>query len=148
VAPGLDWRRTGPRERDVDYHAPFGRGPIAAGFDSFFGISGSLDMDPYVYIENERLAAPPTTSSRPAPQGLLARGADCPRFSHHTVLQTLTQRALDVIDQRAGAGSPSSSTFRCPRRTRPFCPRPVFAASQERTSTAISACRWTTWWGR
>jgi arylsulfatase A len=38
---------------DVDYSNPV-VGPIANGFDSFFGIAASLDMPPYLYIRNDR----------------------------------------------------------------------------------------------
>src|SRR4051812_36627923 len=34
---------------------PIADGPLQHGFDSFFGISASLDMPPFVYIENARV---------------------------------------------------------------------------------------------
>ena len=36
----------------VDYSGKIQRSPISNGFDYFYGISGSLDMPPYIYIEN------------------------------------------------------------------------------------------------
>jgi len=59
---GLDWvlsdNRTpadNPQEKgeNVDLSKPIKNGPTSLGFDYFFGISASLDMEPYVYIENE-----------------------------------------------------------------------------------------------
>ena len=38
---------------EVDFSKPVRGGPLtAAGFDYYFGISGSLDMSPYCFIEN------------------------------------------------------------------------------------------------
>lgn len=39
--------------RDIDYAAPFVGGPLDLGFDRFFGISGSLDMPPYCFLEQD-----------------------------------------------------------------------------------------------
>lgn len=38
----------------VDYAAPFSGGPLEHGFDRFFGISGSLDMPPYCFLDQDR----------------------------------------------------------------------------------------------
>lgn len=37
---------------NIDFSAPIKGGPCDKGFDTFFGIVASLDMSPYVYIEN------------------------------------------------------------------------------------------------
>ena len=37
----------------IDYSKPISDGPTEVGFDYFYGISGSLDMPPYVYVEND-----------------------------------------------------------------------------------------------
>ncbi len=39
---------------NIDYAQPVGGGPYDLGFDYWFGISGSLDMPPYCFIENNR----------------------------------------------------------------------------------------------
>lgn len=43
---GWTWPGSGPGEDDVDYSRPIEDGPLAQGFDSFFGIIASLDMPP------------------------------------------------------------------------------------------------------
>ncbi|HRE82178.1 MAG TPA: arylsulfatase [Opitutaceae bacterium] len=57
---GLDWEKRGTTKEDVDYRQPFKGGPLAHGFDQFFGISASLDMPPYVYLRNDRAVSVPT----------------------------------------------------------------------------------------
>lgn len=39
---------------NVDYSKKISQGPTSLGFDHFFGISASLDMPPYVYIQNDQ----------------------------------------------------------------------------------------------
>lgn len=82
---------------------PIRRGPVDCGFDSFFGISASLDMPPYAYIQNDRFTQLPTQWSerkRQAGQGDWWRGgAAAPDFRHETVLETLTQRVLETMRQ-------------------------------------------------
>src|SRR5262249_46599838 len=61
------------RDKKTDYSRPLTPGPNSAGFDYFFGIAASLDMPPYVYIENERLTQP--LSGTAAANGQPGRGA-------------------------------------------------------------------------
>ena len=54
---------------EIDYSKPV-IGPVANGFDSFWGIAASLDMPPYVYINDDRVEELPTTTKaffRPGP---------------------------------------------------------------------------------
>ncbi len=44
---------------DVDFKKPFRGGPINVGFDSYFGISASLDMSPYCFLRDDRAVAIP-----------------------------------------------------------------------------------------
>ena len=39
------------RENQVDYNQLLQPGPVTLGFDYFYGIPASLDMDPYIFIE-------------------------------------------------------------------------------------------------
>lgn len=43
----------------IDFTQPISNGPKELGFDYSFGHSGSLDMAPYVYVENSRVTALP-----------------------------------------------------------------------------------------
>jgi len=44
----------------ADYSKPLRGGPVACGFDSFFGMHASLDLPPYFYIRNRSPVTPPT----------------------------------------------------------------------------------------
>ncbi len=46
----------------TDYTQPLTPGPNAHGFDYYFGIPASLDMQPYLYFENEHTVELPTVA--------------------------------------------------------------------------------------
>ena len=83
----------------IDYTAPITRGPVSLGFDTFFGIAGSLDMPPYAYIENDRFTAVPTTITKGMGMGFWREGVTAPDFVHEEVLDTLTDRAVAIIEE-------------------------------------------------
>ena len=88
----------------IDFTRPYGRGPTTLGFDSFFGIAASLDMPPYLYMENDRVPVPPTTTLPGVPEGQPAfyrPGPASPGFHPENVLRDLTARAVEFIDKRA-----------------------------------------------
>lgn len=102
---GWDWFYG--EDKEVDYTKPISNGPTSRGFDYFFGISASLDMSPYVYVENDRVTAPP---DREAPEGkglLLQRpgpqGAD---FEHIDVLPNIGRRSVRFIEEQKHSDKP------------------------------------------
>ena len=51
---GWDWNDFEKGNDSIDFSKPVSNGPISRGFGYFFGFSGSLDMPPYVYVENDQ----------------------------------------------------------------------------------------------
>jgi arylsulfatase A-like enzyme len=120
---GMDWKlKPGktvtelaiePREQvfNVEYGEPIRNGPNSVGFDYYFGISASLDMVPYTFIENDRVTKLPT-EDRDFPlmlgreMGRCRKGPAAPGFEAEDVLPELTKRAVAYIDGRAKAGTP------------------------------------------
>ena len=64
----------------LDYSKPITDGPTTRGFDSFFGIAGSLDMRPYCFIEDDHTVGVPDRPKAPVnPQqrkGFMVEGWD------------------------------------------------------------------------
>lgn len=68
---GMDWKVIGAegvtplgiekasQVRSVDYSAEVAGGPLAVGFEKFFGISASLDMVPYTFLEGRKVSVVP-----------------------------------------------------------------------------------------
>lgn len=88
--------RTG---EDIDFGRPVRGGPTAVGFDYYFGISASLDMAPYCWIENDHCLGKPDRRM-PEVEKLLvsfARGVAAEGFAADRVLPTLKARAVGWI---------------------------------------------------
>jgi arylsulfatase A len=101
---GLDWAKTGARPEDVDYTKPLGGGPVAHGFERFFGISASLDMPPYVWIENDRVTSPPagTVGDSPAPK-LWRAGPIGGDFQMEEVQPRFAEKTMAYLAERGAA---------------------------------------------
>lgn len=87
----------------VDYEKPLRPGPLDYGFDSYFGIPASLDMEPYVYVENDHVLEQPTGTVKEIREqrGIFYRGgAAAPGFRHEEVLPKLTARAAEWVKGR------------------------------------------------
>lgn len=145
---GLDWARkpgatvesdTGEDESapaaraaavaaSIDFTKPIGRTPITMGFDEFFGISASLDMPPYTFIENDHVTVQPTVKNGflVGRNGKHTRvGPQAPGFKAEDVLPTLTKRAVDYIDRTAKsakAGKPFYLHLAFPTPHTPIAP--------------------------
>ncbi len=106
---GLGWSGATTDDGDlkggqVDYTKPLTDSPVTHGFDTFFGISGSLDMPPFVWIENNRLSEQPTATKK-----WIREGPAAPSFEAVDVLPTLTKKTVAYIEERAAdvkAGKP------------------------------------------
>lgn len=89
---------------NVDFSKPIANGPNSVGFDDYFGISASLDMVPYTFIENDRVTALPTEDGdfllMPG-KGRTRRGPRAPGFEAMDVLPRLTEKAVEYIGQRS-----------------------------------------------
>ena len=90
----------------ADFSKPIRNGPNSFGFDYFFGISASLDMVPYTFIENDRVMVKPTVDKVfPMMFGrtnkLTRRGPGAEDFEAEEVLPALTRRAVAYVKERA-----------------------------------------------
>lgn len=99
------------QNRNVDYSQPIADGPNAVGFDEYFGISASLDMVPYAFIENDHLTAQPTQERAFAmmlgkAQGKTRLGPAAPGFEAYNVLPTLTDRAIRYVKSHSQQSAP------------------------------------------
>lgn len=121
---GMDWQLLPGKEvnllsiesRDqvfnVQYDKPITNGPRSVGFDYFFGISASLDMVPYTFIENEGVTKQPTVDRdfplmQDREMGPRCRkGPAAADFEVEHVLPTLTQKAVQYIRDQAKRGKP------------------------------------------
>ena len=124
---GWDWAKSGDAEEDVDFTRAIENGPVTVGFDTFFGISASLDMAPYVYVEDDRPTAVPDRVVPKSDGKLMWReGPMAPDFRHEDVLPKLTGKALEFIDESVAGGAPFFLYFPLPAPHTPILPTAEF----------------------
>jgi arylsulfatase A-like enzyme len=87
----------------MDWSKPIQNGPTCLGFDTFFGISASLDMPPYAYIEGDRLTETPTVKKNFFRN---RTGPAVESFEAENVLQDLGRRACQDIQRLANDKRP------------------------------------------
>ena len=87
-------RRAGFAKR-IDWSRPTRGGPLAHGFDHYFG-DDVPNFPPYAFIQDDRVTAKPTVSK---PKGMFGHaGPATPGWDLSVVLPTLAQRAASWID--------------------------------------------------
>ncbi len=89
-------------ENEIDYAKTVRNGPKDLGFDYSYILPGSLDMSPYLFLENGRATAIPDSISPgidfPA---FTRRGEIAPDFSHQSALDKLTEKAVEYIEKQS-----------------------------------------------
>jgi arylsulfatase A-like enzyme len=91
---------------NVDYSAPIRHGPTTVGFDYYFGISASLDMAPFVFIENDHVTAIPSVEKT-----FVRKGPAAPDFEAEDVLPILAHKASDYVREKAVASRQGKPFF-------------------------------------
>lgn len=119
LKPGFNEIETG---WEIDYSRPIGRGPVTLGFDYFYGISASLDMPPYVFIENDRtVGIPSVTKKFPWRKGPATTG-----FEAVDVVPAVTKKAQEVINEQAKKKRPFFLYLALPSPHTPIVPDKMF----------------------
>ena len=87
-----DPEKKGEQGWDIDYRKPAVT-PTAIGFDYFYGIQASLDMAPYVYIENDRAVGPGTVT-----KAFFRKGAASADFDAMDCLGVWAEKSVAFLD--------------------------------------------------
>ncbi len=81
---------------NVDWSKPITGGPVDLGFDYFFGIASSLNIPPYIYIENDRFLGECTVLKGSGGR----KGAAEKDFDDEQTLPRLTRKTIEYIQQQ------------------------------------------------
>ncbi len=98
-----DWQGDG----NVDFAGKINDSPITRGFDYYFGVSASLDMAPYVWIENDRFTMQPTMQQKALKfPDFVRAGPRSKDFVIDEVLDKLADKTVERIKQGAAGDKP------------------------------------------
>jgi arylsulfatase A-like enzyme len=97
---GLGWQKD--KNNQVDFSKPLSTGPNSAGFEYSYIISASLDIPPYVYIENQRVSTNQIENIKENKgPGFWREGAIGKGQKHEDVLDDFTNKAITYLKDRA-----------------------------------------------
>lgn len=106
---GWDWGygKDAKNKKDVDFSLPIKNGPTDRGFNYFYGIPSSLDIAPYVYVENNKTTTIPNHVIEPQ-KGLKLMhggiaGAD---FDPQYCLSNIIDKSIRYIDEQKDCKKP------------------------------------------
>lgn len=130
---GLGWQFFEEGRDSADFSKALTAGPLDLGFDEFFGICASLDIPPYVWIDQDQSTTVPTRyTQNTGKQSWWRRGLTGDDFRHEEVLDVLSIRAVAYVreraaDQRKATGKPFFLYFPLPAPHTPILPSAEFA---------------------
>lgn len=123
---GWIWNNVDAGHDKVDFSKPIEKGPTTRGFDYFYGISGSLDMDPYVYVENDLPTSLPNRQTANTGLGFWRKGPTGSDFDHEDCLPNFTRRVQSYITENAQKENPFFLYFALPAPHTPILPVKAF----------------------
>ena len=102
---GLGWQKN--TNNQIDFSLPLTTGPNTVGFDYSYIISASLDIPPYVYIQNQRVTTNfIDTIKENKGAGFWREGPIAKGLQHQNVLTDITQKAVDYIEEQKNNKAP------------------------------------------
>ncbi|MCD7969331.1 MAG: arylsulfatase [Alistipes sp.] len=124
---GLQFDNVENGNDNIDYSRPVKNGPTSRGFEYFYGIAGSLDMPPYVYIENDRVVQVPSRIM-PARTGLelMRSGVAAEDFIPEEVFPNIIGRTVQYITECADSDRPFFLYVPITAPHTPILPSPEF----------------------
>lgn len=131
---GLGWQYHAADPDSVDFSRTVTGGPTTLGFDYFFGITASLDIPPYVYIENDKPTRIPVNyTMNPSDYSWWRKGLTGDDFEHEQVLPVLTGKAVAFIDRHmeTNPSEPFFLYFPLPAPHTPILPTDEFKGKSE-----------------
>ena len=90
---GGDYSKSPKNVGVIDFSGDIVGGPVDHGFDTFFGISASLDMPPFVWIKDRRMTEIPS-----ATKTWLRTGPAGPKFEAVDVLPSVIDHSIAFIE--------------------------------------------------
>ena len=132
---GWDWTLKNPEEfggegwdendfENIDFSKPVKNSPNDLGFNYFYGFSGSLDMAPYVYVENGSVTQiPDTVTVNNGKYSWWRKGPTSSDFDHEEVTPNFFNRAISYLENKAERKTPFFLYLALPSPHTPILPK-------------------------
>lgn len=107
----------------LDFTKAVTHNPNDLGFEYAYGHSGSLDMAPYVYVENGKVTAiPDTVTVNTGKYSWWREGPTAPDFDHEKVTPNFFERSIQYITEKSKADKPFFLYLALPSPHTPILP--------------------------
>jgi len=110
----------------IDYSQPLQSGALDVGFDYSFMIAASLNMPPFVYLENDKSTQIPTGKTerkrKEYPYSSWIKGDIADDFTHEQVLPTFVDKSVEFIKENAKNKEPFFLYLPLPSPHNPILP--------------------------
>jgi arylsulfatase A-like enzyme len=110
----------------IDYTKPLQKGALDLGFDYSYLLPASLNMPPFVYVENNKATMVPTGISERKrsedPYATWIKGVISDDFVHEQVLPVFVQKSISYIKENAGGDKPFFLYLPLPAPHNPILP--------------------------
>ncbi len=123
---GWDWANVEAGDSLVDFSQKVKNGPTTRGFDYWYGFNGSLDMAPYVWLENDQPTMVPNKFTKNTGQKMWRNGLTSDDFDHERVLPDVTQKTIKFINENAKGDKPFFAYMPLPAPHTPILPTAEF----------------------
>lgn len=123
---GWDWANIEAGNDSVDFSKKIKNGPTTRGFDYWYGFNGSLDMTPYVWVENDQPTMVPTKFTQNTGQAMWRKGLTSDDFVHEQVLPDITTKTVKFIEENAKSDTPFFVYMPLPAPHTPILPTEEF----------------------
>ncbi len=135
---GWDWATTDGKVAaitpnglsNVDFTKPLANGPIAHGFDYFYGVD-IPNFPPYVFIENDRTLGIPTETIPPNNPDINRKGPMMKDWEPVKILPAITERAVRYVEERGKNKQPFFLYFALTSPHYPVVPAPEFVGKSQ-----------------
>ncbi|WP_236974278.1 sulfatase family protein [Membranihabitans maritimus] len=118
---GWNWGRD--EDGEIDFSKPVEHNPNDIGFDYTFGHVASLDMEPYVYLENDKVTAIPTDSIEgESSYRFYRKGRIAPDFDMEQVTPTFFEKSIDFVKEQSKTENPFFLYLALPSPHTPILP--------------------------
>jgi len=123
----LGWNWVMDKDGEIDFSKPLTHSPNDVGFDYAYGHCGSLDMAPYVYVENGKVTQIPTKKTQSKEKYSWWReGYTAPDFIHEDVTPNFFRRAMGYVKTQANSNKPFFLYLPIPSPHTPILPTGEF----------------------
>ena len=115
----------------IDFSGTIKDSPVHHGFDTYFGVTGSLDMAPYVYVRNDRFTMEPSIQQQAVSFPHFVRKG--PRAADFVIADVLDKLATEAVSYIADASKKQAPYFLYVPLTGPHKPAQPHARFRGRT---------------